>query len=91
MLLHHCSTVLLTCCCCAAPAVLLTCCWPAADLQGRLVVLDLADPSPLHGSLLLPGAEELRTVYEDSLGTPLLDVNYLRLEGKGLRDRVFIA
>lgn len=55
------------------------------------MALDLSVASPLHSTLLLPGTEELRTVYEDCFGTPLVDVNYLQLPGRGLRDRLFVA
>lgn len=46
-------------------------------LQGRLAVLDVGRRSPLHAMLLHEGSQLLRTVYEEDLGTSLVDLLYL--------------
>lgn len=45
--------------------------------QGRLCVLDVGLRSPLYEGLLMEGTQEVRTVYEEDLGEPLGDVNFL--------------
>ena len=63
---------------CAAPAV--------------LAVLDTSPGKLLHDELLAPGVQLFHTVYEEDLGVPLADVNYLHALPRTLPEhRVFVC
>jgi hypothetical protein len=49
----------------------------ARGATAALAVLHTAPGTLLHDELLAPGVRALHTVYEEDLGTPLADVNYL--------------
>ncbi len=61
-------------------------------LQGALVAVDVGTASFLHGRLLMPGLEPVRTVLESDLGSRLVDVNYFdSLKGRRPTQRLFIC
>lgn len=62
----------------------------AGERRAALAVLNTSEGGPLH-DLLRPGAEELHTVDEASLGTPLLDVTYLNNRRVAPQHRVFVS
>jgi hypothetical protein len=49
----------------------------ARGAEAVLAVLHTAPGTLLHGELLAPGVRALHTVYEEDLGKPLADLNYL--------------
>jgi len=56
------------------------------------VAVDVGTASFLHGRLLMPGLEPVRTVLESDFGSRLVDVNYFdSLRGRRPTQRLFIC
>ena len=61
-------------------------------MQGQLCALDVGEASPLHGTLIMDGLQDVRTVLEADFGHGVIDVHYFgQLQDRDRVARVFIC